>query len=247
MDEPVIGTPSGEYPPEPSAEEARDAERSAAASQELTMKALRVGTAAQVAYAGASRGPAFIATVAGVTPEALALDLGRGGRPPTGPGQGEPLLLVVRHEQPLVFESTTKAFDPARSLLIVAPPVEARRPELRGSVRASVAVPLRSGVWLDPEGAESPIQSASVTDVSEGGLQLRSLRHVGTGSLVRLVFVLHPAERPVHVQGIVVDVREEPRTSALRVHVQFVEMSADSRDQIKRFVARATARGRTAA
>ncbi len=246
MDEPVIGTPSGASQPEPS-EEAGDATQSAQATSKAAGDALRPGAAVQVAYAGASRGPAFNSSVMGVEPEALALDLSREGRIPQNPADAEPLVLVVRGKEQLhAFDSKVIGVEAKRALLLVAPPVEARRPERRVNLRASVGVPLRSGVWLDPKGGEYPIQGATVVDVSVGGLQLRSLRYVGEGALVRLAFVLHPSERPVHVQGMVVGVREEERSTALRIHVQFVEMPDDSREQITRFVDRSASRRRVA-
>lgn len=246
MDEPIIGVPTGGPPPEPSPDDPGVSEAAARAAARQAASIVRLGAAVQVAYAGASRGPAFNSEVVGVTSDAVALALGRGGRPPVSAADREPLVLVVRGGERLhAFDANVIGVEPARSLLLLTPPLEARRPERRAEVRVPVGVPLRSGVWLDPRGGESPIQ-ATVTDVSLNGLQLRSLRYVGTGSLVRLTFVLHPAERPVHAQGMVVALEEEARTTAVRVHVQFVEMPEDSRDQIQRFVDRSAARRRVA-
>lgn len=245
MDEPIIGIPTG-GPPEPPDDGPGASGDEVSAAEQHAAEIVRAGTPVQVAYAGASRGPAFNSAVIAVTPATVALALRNGGRAPVRAVDREPLILVVRARQRLhAFDSNVTAIDPARSLLLVTPPLEARRPERRAAVRVPVGVPLRSGVWLDPRGGESPIQ-ATVTDVSVAGLQLRSLRYVGEGAIVRLTFVLHPAERPVHVQGMVVGVEEEARTTALRVHVQLVEMPEDSRDQIQRFVDRAVARRKVA-
>lgn len=244
MDEPVIGRPTGG--PQPESGDPQEADASAARGAESAREDLPPGVAVQVAYAGSSRGPAFNSAVVGVEPDAVALDLSRGGRPPTQV-EGEPLIVVVRGREGMrAFDSTVIGVEVPRSLLLVTPPTEARRPERRSGARVPVGVPLRSGVWLDPRGGEYPIQGGTVLDVSVGGLLLRSLRYVVEGALVRLAFVLHPAERPVHVQGMVVGVEEETRSTALRVHVQFVEMPEDSRDQVKRFVDRAVARRRVA-
>lgn len=245
MDEPVIGRPTGAPEPESGAAQ-QDAAGLAGSAAQSAREDLPPGVPIQVAYSGSSRGPAFNSAVVDVTPESVALDLSRGGRPPSG-AQGEPLILVVRGRAGFrAFDATVIGVQAPRSLLVVTPPVEARRPERRSAVRAPVGVPLRSGVWLDPRGGEYPIHGGTVIDVSAGGLQLRSLRYVVEGALVRLAFVLHPAERPVHAQGMVVGVEEEARSSALRIHVQFVEMPEDSRAQIDRFVDRAVARRKVA-
>ncbi len=252
MDEPVIGQPSGATASERLTADSGEVETPPPAAPPATSppdaEVFRPGVALQVAYAGPTRAPAFNAAVAGVDADGIAIDLGRKASSQPAPGSGEPVVLVVRSKQQLqAFDCEVTGIEESRSLMLVTPPVEARRPERRMATRVVVGVPLRSGVWLDPRGGEFPIHGGTVIDVSVGGLQLRSLQYVGLASIVRLAFVLHPAERPVHVQGMVVGCADEDRSTALRVHVQFLEMPEDSREQVARYVQRVSARARKTA
>lgn len=231
MDEPVIGQTNGEPTLDEPAEDL--------AATPLA-EAFRPGNSLQVAYSGPNRRPAFNSAVAGVTPGSVELELTRLPREQAPPRQGDDVVLVARNR--VGFEAFDAHVIEVGSALVVTSPVEARRPERRMALRVPVAVPLRSGVWLDPHGGEYPIDRATLIDVSVGGVQLRAQQFVAPGSIMRLAFALHPGERPVLVQGMVIAVTNESKAAAHSLHVVFIEMPDDSREQVERFVKRARAR-----
>lgn len=205
--------------------------------------AFEVGAALQVAYAGRTRAPAFNSSVVGVIAGGLALDLARLPSTQAPPQPSEPVLLVVRRaDQMAAFDAEVLPDAGAPQQLFVTTPVEARRPERREAARGAVAVPLRSGIWLDSDVGSRPIEGASLVDVSVGGVQLRALSPLTVGATVQFAFVLDPDESPIEVQGMVVGVRSGPRGVAPRTHVQFIEVKGQGREQIARFVERVAKR-----
>ncbi len=238
MDEPVIGQSQGEPELAGSAQDVSDD-----AGATALPEAFRPGNALQVAYVGSHRRPAFNSAVVQVEDGAVALELTRLPRDQAPPREGDPVVLVTRRGMAFeAFDAQVIDVRPTRAGLLVTPPVEARRPERRLATRVPVSIPLRSGVWLDSGGAEYTIDAASLVDISAGGAQIRSLQFVAPGCITRLAFALHPGERPVLVQAMVAAVTGEVRTVAQRLHLQFIEMPDDSREQLARFVTHATAR-----
>jgi c-di-GMP-binding flagellar brake protein YcgR len=203
----------------------------------------RSGLAVQVAYAGPTRAPAFNASVSRVGETEVVLDLRRLPNMQLPPQPGEPVVIVTRRQGNLVaFDARVLAVEYAPPLLVVTPPVEARRPERRGGVRAGVAIPVRQGLWLHPDDGALPIEAATLIDISEGGTQIRTLTSVEAGAIVRLSFGLDATGPGVEVQGMIVSVSAPQRGLAPRVHVQFIEVGDETREQIARFVERARQR-----
>lgn len=249
MDEPVIGAAAGREEPEPEARQLEAPELEASAAVEAAPEAseFRPGAHLQVAYVGPNRRAAFNSTVVGFEGGLLALDLERLPlEQPLPPVDDAVILVSSTRGRYTAFDAAVREVrevggDP--KALLVTPPVEARRPERRASMRVPLSIPLRSGTWLDPVGAQYAITGARLLDISTGGALLRTQQQIPPGSVLRLVFSLYPAERAMLAQAMVTGVDwDEARIGASRLHVQFIEMSDENRAQLDRFVASAAAR-----
>ncbi len=236
MDEPVIGeAAAGQDAPEP--------EATAPLGSATDAADFKPGAPLQLAYAGSTRRAAFNSMVAGYEGESLALDLARLPLGQAPPLPADPVILVSSDRgRYTAFDATVVEVRDESKVLLVTPPAEARRPERRSSIRVPLSIPLRSGTWLDLVGAEYAIRGARILDVSLGGAQLRTQQQVPTGAILRLAFSLHPTDRAVLAQAMVTGSGWEPGVGALRMHVQFIEMSDESRAQLERFVTAAAAR-----
>lgn len=240
MDEPVIGERAS-GPDAQASEHAATPESPVESEADATQ--LRPGARLQVAYVGPNRRAAFNSRVVGNEGGALALDLTQMPIEQAPPPASDPVILVTSvRGRYSAFDATVLGASDETKVLLVTPPVEARRPERRASIRVPLSIPLRSGTWLDPVGAEYPIKAGRVVDISTGGAQLRTQEQIPPGAVLRLAFSLHPAERTVLAQAMVTGAAWESGAGGLRLHVQFIEMSDESRAQLERFVTQAAAR-----
>lgn len=137
------------------------------------------------------------------------------------------------------FDCTVKMTEQSpQQAVVLAPPEEASNAERREFFRLITRVTPRYAARVDHDLVELQPISATILDISGGGLQVQTREWVPTGSLIRLIFVLDDDPLELDVQAVALSVLRPERQQHYRVHLRFVDVSRADVERVVRHVFR---------
>jgi c-di-GMP-binding flagellar brake protein YcgR len=183
---------------------------------------------------------AYDTVIASVTDDAIRVTLPRRGdeRLSVRPGQRLSAYVAVNGQLHRFSSTVTMTEDFPREALVLTPPDEASNAERREFYRLVTRVTPRYAARIDHHLVELQPLTASVLDLSGGGLQMRTREWVPTGSRIRLVFSLEDDPLEFDLQMAALSVFRPERQQHYRIHCRFVDAPSADVERLVRHVFR---------
>lgn len=130
------------------------------------------------------------------------------------------------------FDAEVVAIEGAPPKLVLTTPVEARRAERHRHQRIRVDYPVQACSWIDNSRSLHLVDSATITDLSIGGLRMRLSDdiEVGAETTIQLQFTRAGL---IEAIGSVVGVQTARSTDAVDVSIQFTDLDEFAFEQIE--------------
>lgn len=199
---------------------------------------LKPGQRVSILRDGGSLASSYGSSIRHVTPETVRIDIPRRGAEslPLAPAD-DVLLMLEMHGRLYTFVSRVQRVEnePIEAVFIDRPQM-VQQSERRQFFRLITNIRPRFAAVMDRDGEERFRLDVQVLDVSGGGLQLRSQRHVRVGDRIRLIFNLGEDPMEVDIQVLALSVIEADRGGSFRVNSRFVELPRGVQERVVRFV-----------
>jgi c-di-GMP-binding flagellar brake protein YcgR len=189
---------------------------------------LRPGTRLTLLPDTAGRRRAYDAVVRHVSEHGVRLDAAHPEHEPLEVEPGDEVTLVLQlHGRMYTLSTRVKLIERSPvEVIVVDRPETAERAERRSFYRLMTSIAPRYTAWVDEDGDEIEGLRAQITDVSGGGVQLRSKDAVPVGDRVRLIFRFDGESRELDVSAIAMSTEAiGPRGGQYRVNAKFVGLS----------------------
>ncbi len=155
------------------------------------------------------------------------------------PGDAVTLLLQL-HGRMYTLSTRVKLVEHAPiEVIVIERPRSAQRAERREFFRLLTSLTPRYVAHLDDDGEELKRLEAQVTDISGGGLQLRTRQQVPIGDRIRVIFSFDGETEEIDVTIVAMLVEQlHERSASFRVNGKFIGLGAGTQEYMIRQIFR---------